>query len=393
MHPAIHALAASAFAIGTTEFVIVGLLPGIAGDLHVSLPTAGLLVSLYALSITLGTPIFSALTGRFPRRGLLLSLMALFTVTNLCAGVAPGYGVLLASRVIMAVSHGVFFGVGAAFIASIVPREKSGSAVAVMIGGLTIAMVVGVPFGSWIGQAFGWRTTFLVVAGMGALALASLAIFLPRNIAPSPTASFFAQMKRLGNRDLALMYLLSAAAFGGTFIIFTFLAPFLTEITGVSSGTLGIALVIFGGATVVGNFAAGRFTDKVGTTRTMFATLAGLIASFVLVALSMRFEAAMLVVLAIWGAFAFAVPPIMQDGVVKVARVLAPDAIATASAINVSAFNVGISSGSFIGSRVVESAGLAATPYAAIAMTLVALGITLLVGKSRTLRAAESAAS
>ena len=388
----IYALAASTFAIGTTEFVIVGLIPGIAKDLHVSLPTAGLLVSLYALSITLGTPIFSALTGRFPRRGLILSLMGLFTATNLAAAIAPDYDTLLASRIMMAVSHGVFFGVGAAFIASIVPKEKSGSAVAVMIGGLTVAMVIGVPLGSWIGQSFGWRVTFLIVAAIGAIALTSLVIFVPRNIPQSPAASFFSQMKLLGNRDLSLMYLLSAAAFGGTFVIFTFLAPILTEVTGVSDGTLGIALVIFGGATVVGNFAGGRLTDKIGTSRTMVTTLVGLIASFALVALAMRVEAAILVVLAIWGIFAFAVPPIMQDGVVKVARAVAPDAVTTASGMNVSAFNLGISSGSFIGGRVVEGPGLTATPYAAIAMAVVAVCITVLVGKSQTLRTDERVA-
>jgi predicted MFS family arabinose efflux permease len=388
----IYALAASAFAIGTTEFVIVGLLPGIANDLNVSLPTAGLLVSLYALAITLGTPIFSALTGRFPRRGLMLSLMGVFTATNLVAAIAPDYYTLLASRIVIAVSHGVFFGVGTAFAASIVPKEKSGSAVAVMIGGLTIAMVIGVPLGSWIGQSFDWRVTFLIVTAMGAIGLTLLAIFVPRNIPQAPAASFLAQMKLLGNRDLSLMYLLTAAAFGGTFAIFTFLAPILTEVTGVSDGTLSIALMIFGGATVIGNFAGGRLTDKIGTSKAMVTTLIGLIASFVLVALAMRVEAVMLVAIAFWGIFAFAIPPIMHNGVVNVARAVAPDAVATASGMNVAAFNLGISGGSFIGGRVLEGPGLTATPYAAIAIAIVALGITTLVGKSQKRRSGESLA-
>ena len=388
----VYALAASTFAIGTTEFVVVGLLPGIAKDLNVTVPTAGLLVSLYALSITLGTPIFSALTGRFARRGLILSLMGLFTATNLVAAIAPDYYTLLTSRIAMAVAHGVFFGVGAAFIVSIVPKEKSGSSVAVMIGGLTIAMVIGVPLGSWIGQNFGWRVTFLIVAAMGAVALTLLMIAVPRNIPQSRASSFFSQIKLLGNRDLSLMYLLSASAFGGTFVIFTFLAPILTEITGVGSDTLSIALMIFGGATVVGNFAGGKLADKIGTSRTMVITLTGLIASFVLVALAMRVEAAILVVLALWGIFGFAVPPIMQDGVVKVASAVAPDAIPTASGLNVSAFNLGIFGGSLIGGRAVEGYGLTSTPYVAIAIAVVALGITLLIGKSRTLHLAESVA-
>ncbi|MER9757916.1 MFS transporter [Mesorhizobium sp. M0166] len=169
--------------------------------------------------------------------------------------------------------------------------------------------------------------------------------------------------------------------------------PILTEVTGVGNGTLSIALVIFGGATVVGNFAGGELTDKIGTSRTMVTTLIGLIASFVLVALAMRVEVAILVVLAIWGIFGFAIPPIMQDGVVKVARAVAPDAVATAYGMNVSAFNLGISGGSFIGGRVVEGPGLTATPYAAIAFAVVALGITILIGESQTPRACESGAS
>jgi MFS transporter, DHA1 family, inner membrane transport protein len=388
----IYALAASAFAIGTTEFVIVGLLPAIATDLHVSLPSAGLLISLYALAITLGTPIFSALTGRYARRGLMLSLMGVFTVTNLVAAIAPDYYTLLASRIVIAVSHGVFFGVGTAFAASMVPKEKSGSAVATMIGGLTIAMVIGVPLGSWIGQSFNWRVTFLVVTVMGATGLTLLAIFVPRNIPQPPATSFLAQMKLLGNRNLSLMYLLTAAAFGGTFAIFTFLAPILTEVTGVGEGTLSIALMIFGGATVLGNFAGGKLTDQIGTSKAMVTTLIGLIASFVLVALAMRIEAAMLVAIAFWGIFAFAIPPIMHNGVVKVAGKVAPEAVATASGMNVAAFNLGISGGSFVGGRVVEGWGLAATPYAAIAIAIVALGIATLVGKSQRRRSVESVA-
>jgi predicted MFS family arabinose efflux permease len=193
-------------------------------------------------------------------------------------------------------------------------------------------------------------------------------------------------MKLLANRDLSVMYLLTAAAFGGTFAIFTFLAPILTEVTGVSDGTLSIALMIFGGATVVGNFAGGKLTDKIGTAKAMITTLIGLIASFVLIALAMRIEAVMLVAIAFWGIFAFAIPPIMHNGVVSVARVVAPDAVPTASGMNVAAFNLGISGGSFLGGRVLEGPGLTATPYAAIAIAIVALCIAIFVGKSKTSR-------
>lgn len=389
---AIYALAASTFAIGTTEFVMVGLIPEMARDLAVSLPTAGLLVSLYALTITVGTPIFSALTGKLPRRPLIIVLMMIFTASNLASALAPNYASLLAARIVMAVSHGVFFGVGAAVAASLVPKEKSGSAVALMMGGLTLAMVIGVPLGSWIGQSFDWRMPFFLVTALGVVALTALLLFVPRDIPQSSSASFLAQIRLLGSRHLALMYLLTAVAFGGTFVIFTYLAAILTDVTKVGNGTVNVALMLFGGATVIGNFAGGKLTDATGTRRAILITLAGLIASFVLIAIFMNSEFGILVIIMVWGIFAFAIPPNMQHGVVNVAQAVAPDAVSTASGMNVAAFNLGIFSGSFVGGRLLVGPGLTATPYAAIAMAVVALAIAALTNRDR-LRGAERAAS
>ena len=370
---ALYALAVATFAIGTTEFVVVGLIPGIAADLHVSISTAGLLVSLYALSITLGTPIFSALTGALPRRGLAIALMTVFTACNLCAAIAPNYSTLLLSRVVMAFAHGVFFGVGAACAASLVPRAKAGSAVAMMMGGLTIAMVVGVPLGSWIGQLFNWRTPFFIVTGMGTVAVLGLIWLLPREISHQAPAPFLTQLGLLGNRRLATLYLITAIGFGGTFVVFTFLSPLLTDITGVPPKTVNIGLLLFGGATVVGNFAGGRLNDVVGTRKAMMILLWGLIVSFVLIRLAVHSEIAIFTVLAIWGVFAFAIPPVMQAGVVATAEQVAPDALATASGFNIAAFNLGIAGGSFIGSQLLKGPGLLTTPYASIAMATIAL--------------------
>ncbi len=197
MPAAIFALAVATFAIGTTEFVIVGLLPNIATDLHVSIPTAGLLVSLYALAITLGTPIVSAMTGGLPRRNLAIALMVVFAATNLSAALAPNYSALLASRIVMAVAHGVFFGVGAACATSLVSKSRAGSAVAAMMGGLTIAMVIGVPLGSWIGQLFNWRTPFLIVTALATVAVLGLVWLLPREISYSRPAPFLSQLSLL----------------------------------------------------------------------------------------------------------------------------------------------------------------------------------------------------
>jgi DHA1 family inner membrane transport protein len=339
---ALYALAAATFAIGTTEFVVVGLVPGIAADLGVSIRTAGLLVSLYALSIALGTPIFSALTGAFPRRRLAIAPMAIFTACNLSAALAPNYTTLLLSRVVMAIAHGAFFGVGAACATSLVLKSRAGSAVAVMMGGLTVAMVVGVPLGSWIGQLFNWRPPFFIVAGMGTVAALGLTWLLPRGISHQPPAPFVAQLSLLGNWRLAIMDLLTAVGIGGTFVIFTFLSPLLTDITGVPQESVNIALLLFGGATVVGNLAGGNLSDLVGTRTAM------MIVSFVFLRLAIHNEIATFAVIAVWGVFAFAIPPVMQAGVVATAKEVAPDALGTASGFNIAAFNLGISGGSFI---------------------------------------------
>ena len=198
MPPALYALAVATFAIGMTEFVVVGLIPDIAADLAVSIPTAGLLVSFYALSITLGTPVFSALTGGLPRRGLAIAFMAIFTACNLSAAVAPNYSSLLLSRIVMAIAHGVFFGVGAACATSLVSKSRSGSAVAVMMGGLTVAMVIGVPLGSWIGQLFSWRAPFLIVTCLGAIAVLGLIWFLPPEISQRGPPRFSRNCGSLG---------------------------------------------------------------------------------------------------------------------------------------------------------------------------------------------------
>ncbi len=370
---ALIALAISTFAIGTTEFVIVGLIPEMSRDLNVSVPSAGLLVSLYALSITVGGPIFSALSGRFSRRGLILGLMVIFTLSNLAAAFAPGYGTLLAARIVMGVAHGVFFGVGAAVAMSLVDRSKGASAVAVMMGGLTIAMVIGVPLGSWIGQAFGWRSPFLAVTALGIISLIGLLVFLPKRIPHTPQSGFLSQLALLGNPRLSLLYLITALSFGGTFVVFTFLSPLMTEVTGVSESTVSWALMLFGGATVVGNFLGGKMTDALGSKQALMITLVGLIISLLALPLTVHHAVPMLINVMLWGTFALAISPIMQSAVIALAQVEAPNAIDTASVFNIAAFNLGIASCSFIGAKLVAGPGLLATPWAAAAFAVLAL--------------------
>ncbi|WP_432855039.1 MFS transporter [Amycolatopsis sp. CA-161197] len=383
MPRALYALAASTFAIGTTEFVIVGLIPGMARDLHVGLTTAGLLVSVYALAITLGAPLFTALTGHFDRRRLIMALMAVFLLGNVTAAFAPNFEILLAARVVTAVAHGVFFGAGAAVASTLVPRSKSSQAVAVMMGGLTIAMVLGVPLGSWLGESLGWRAPFLVVAGLALVALAALRALLPAEISHTPPESLLAQARLLTNPRLLTMYLLTAIGWGATFVVFTYISPLLTGITGISTSMVNVALVVFGIATVAGNITGGKLADRLGTKPTLTFVLIGTAIVLAGLAFTAHSTVAVFVNIAVWGFFAFAINPVLQAGVVQIAEDEAPDAVGTASGFNIAAFNLGISGGSFLGGVLVQSAGVLSTPWGGVTMAVVALGIATVALKRR----------
>ncbi|MGQ3276947.1 MAG: MFS transporter, partial [Shinella sp.] len=227
---ALFALTVAAYAIGTTEFVIVGLLPTVATDLDITLPLAGLIVSVYALGVTFGAPILTALTGRLGRKPLLVGLMALFIAGNVLAALAPSYGMLLVGRVLSAFAHGVFFSVGATIAADLVAPDRRASAIAMMFMGLTVAIVTGVPLGTFIGQTFGWRATFWAVAGLGLVAFAAIALLLPSNLNREKPAGLMEQVRVLGSGRLLLVFAMTALGYGGTFVTFTFLSPLLQDI-------------------------------------------------------------------------------------------------------------------------------------------------------------------
>ncbi|MBN3839945.1 MFS transporter [Burkholderia sp. Ac-20349] len=243
---ALLALTISAFAIGTTEFVIVGLIPTIGADLGVSLPSAGLLVSLYALSVAIGAPLLTALTGRVPRKTLLAALMALFTVGNLVAWQAPGYESLIVARILTGLAHGVFFSVGSIIATTLVPKEKAASAIATMFSGMTVAFVAGIPLGTFIGQHFGWRATFLVVALFGLVAFIGAVAFVPRGLPQTAPAPLARQFRVLAQPRLLLVYAMTAVGYGGSLIAFTYMAPLLEQIAGFTPSQVSLVLVGLG---------------------------------------------------------------------------------------------------------------------------------------------------
>lgn len=377
MPVALFALTIAAYAIGTTEFVVVGLLPTVAADLGIGLPSAGLIVSVYALGVTFGAPVLTALSGRMARKPLLLGLMALFIAGNAAAALSPGYETLLVARVLSAFAHGVFFSVGATIAADLVAPDRRASAIALMFMGLTVAIVTGVPLGTWIGQMFGWRATFWAVAGLGVMALAGIAALLPSTLAAAPAARLRDQIRVLGSGRLLLVYGMTALGYGGTFVAFTFLSPILQRITGFGEGAVSLILVLYGLAIAAGNLAGGRIADRdpVKALTWLFIVQAGVLLLFTFTAPS---PVLALVTLAALGFLSFANVPGLQVYVVQLARRHRPEAVDVASAFNIAAFNLGIAVGAWVGGLVVDSRlGLGATPAVGALLVALALGRTL----------------
>lgn len=377
---ALFALTLSAFAIGTTEFVIVGLVPTIAQDLDVSLPSAGLLVSLYALGVAIGAPVLTAATGRWKRKSVLLTIMSLFVVGNLMAWMAPGYESLITARILTGLAHGVFFSIGSTIATSLVSKDKEASAIAIMFTGLTVALVTGVPLGTWIGQHFGWRATFMVVAGLGLIALIGSALLIPKNLKQAEPASLIQQLRVLRQPRLLLVFAMTAVGYGGTFVAFTFLAPILEQVSGFESNSIGLIMLIYGVSVAVGNIWGGRLADRMGPVKALHIIFTAL----ALVLLTFTFTAgnqisAVLTVL-IWGAFAFGNVPGLQVYVVQLAEKYEPQAVDVASGLNIAAFNIGIAFGSMLGGFVVDEMTLLDLPWIGAIIVVLALALTRLSG-------------
>ncbi len=378
---ALLALTISAFAIGTTEFVIVGLIPTIAEQLGVTVPSAGLLVTIYAIGVAIGAPVLTALTGRVPRKLLLISLMVLFTLGNLLAWQSPGYGTLVVARLLTGLAHGVFFSIGSTIATGLVAKEKAASAIAIMFGGLTVALVTGVPLGTFIGQHFGWRETFLAVSLIGVIATLASAILVPSNIKNQASASIKEQFKVLTHPRLLLIYAITALGYGGVFTTFTFLAPMMQELAGFSAPAVSWILLAYGIAVAIGNIWGGKLADRHGAVRALsfiFAALAVLLLVFQFTA---SHSIAALLTVIVMGVFAFGNVPGLQVYVVQKAEQYTPNAVDVASGLNIAAFNVGIALGSVIGGQTVATLGLAQTPWIGASIVLVALLLVSLSGR------------
>jgi DHA1 family inner membrane transport protein len=369
---ALYALTVGAFGIGVTEFVIMGLLLQVSTDLHVSVPAAGLLMTGYALGVFVGAPILTLAMRSLPRRTTLLVLMVIFTIGNIACALAPNYEVLMAARVVTALAHGTFFGVGSLVATSLVAPERKASAIAIMFTGLTIATLLGVPLGSWIGTVYGWRATFWGVGAIGLLALAILAIFLPRGEVKAALPPIREELAVLARPQVLIGLLITVLGFGGLFAVFTYIQPILIELAGFDNAAVSPILLVFGAGLVVGNLLGGRWADRsLGTA--LIGTLALL--TLVLVAAGFAFhdQIGAVVIAFLLGAAAFATVAPLQMRVMQQAGGAGEG---LASSLNIAAFNLGNAFGAWLGGTVIaQGLGLGAVAPVAALVPLAALAL------------------
>lgn len=369
---ALLALAVSAFGIGTTEFVMMGLLPNVAGDLGTSVPTAGYLVSAYALGVVIGAPLLTALGSRIPRKRMLLLLMAVFTVGNLASALAPNFGLLIAGRLLAGLPHGAFFGVGAVVAARLVKEGRQARAVATMFLGLTVANIVGVPAATLLGQHLGWRATFLVVAAIGLVAMASLARLVP-HMPREERGGVAHEIRAMGNKQVVLGLVTAVFGFAGVFAVYSYLASMMTEVAGFAENSVPFVLALFGAGMTLGALAAGPLTDR-ALRPTLYGALAALAVTLVVFNYAVHVQWAALVCVAVLGAVGFMTTTPLQMLVMKKAR----HAPTLASASNHSAFNLANAGGAWIGG-VAIAAGWGWTSPALVGAVLAVVGLGIAV--------------
>lgn len=338
------ALAIASFCIGTTEFVIMGLLPEVAADLGVSIPSAGLLVTGYALGVVIGAPIIAIATASLPRKPVLIGLAMLFVVGNLFCAIAPNYWMLMIARVVTAFGHGAFFGIGSVVAANLVPRHKRASAIALMFAGLTLANILGVPAGTALGEVYGWRATFFAVVAIGVAAVIAIIALVPSSKNEPKGSGILSEVKVLGKLQVWLAMVISALASASLFAVFTYIKPILTDVSGISTSAVTWVLLLFGAGMTVGNVIGGKLADW-KLMPTVIGTLIALVLTHVILAEISGLPTAIIITVFFWGVLTFIIVPPLQMRVVESADE-APNLAAT---LNQGAFNVGNASGAWIG--------------------------------------------
>ncbi|MEU7580082.1 MFS transporter [Streptomyces sp. NPDC041068] len=370
---ALIALMISAFAIGSTEFILNGLLTAVAGDLGVTIADAGLLTSGYALGVVVGAPVLTAAATRLPRKHVLLGLLVLFVVGNLLAAVAPGYGVLMTGRIISALTHGAFFGVASVVASELVAPDRKAGAIAALFTGLTLANVLGVPMGTVLGQHLGWRSVFWGVVVLGVLGMAGVAVLVP-NAPADPDARLGRELAVFRRPQVWIALAMTACGISGLFISFTYVAPMMTDVTGFAAGSIPWLLVLYGAGLVVGNLLGGKAADR-APLRTILIVLALLSAVLVAFTFTAHAKVPAAITLALLGTVGFATVPALQSWILKQAE----GAPTLASAANIGAFNAGAAVAAWLGGLVIDG-GMGYAALNGVGGLLTGVGLLLAVG-------------
>ncbi|MVT55128.1 MFS transporter [Bradyrhizobium yuanmingense] len=375
MPPAVLALTAGAFGIGTTEFIIMGLLLQVAADMHVSVPVAGLLISGYALGVFVGAPVLTLATRRMPRKTVLLALMAIFTLGNAACALAPTYELLMAARVLTSLAHGTFFGVGSVVATSLVAEDKRASAIATMFIGLTVATLLGVPFGAWLGLMLGWRAAFWAVTVIGVIAFAVVAALVPGHVGNGDKPiSLAEEVAVLGRPQVLLGLAMTVFGFAGLFVVFTYIQPILTRFTGFSEAAVSPILLVFGVGLGIGNIAGGKLADR-GLARALTGTLAALAIVLLGLAAVLSIKILSVALILLLGTAAFATVAPLQ---LRVLEAAGPSGRTLASSLNIAAFNLGNALGAWVGGVTIDRGlGLSALPLVAAGITVIGLVLAL----------------
>lgn len=372
---ALYALTAGAFGIGVTEFIIMGLLLEVGTDLGVSIAAAGLLISGYALGVVAGAPVMTALTARWPRKTALLSLMVIFTIGNAACALAPNYALLMAARVLTALAHGTFFGVGSVVATGMVAPHKRASAIAVMFTGLTVASVLGVPFGTWLGQAYGWRASFWAVAAVGLLAVLVIALAVPAEREAPQAPDLRRDLRALMRRPVLLGLLTTVLGYAGVFAVFTYIAPILTQITGFADSAVSPILLVFGVGLVAGNLLGGKLADR-HLQATVLGSMLALAVVLGLMSFVLHSKVLSVIFIGLLGVAAFATVAPLQMWVLERASGAGQS---LASSFNIAAFNLGNAIGAWLGGVVItRGPGLGAVTWVAALVPVAAVAVALL---------------
>lgn len=375
------ALAISAFGIGSTEFISVGLLPLISSNMDVSISTAGLTVSIYALGVMVGAPVLTTMTAKMNRKNLLMLVMVVFIIGNLISAFAASFAILLTGRVIAAFAHGVFMSIASVIAADVVQPSKRASAIAVMFTGLTVATVTGVPLGTFIGQLFGWRMSFIFIVAIGVIALIANYFLVPKNLSSAKSISLKSIGQVLLNKKIGIVLLMTAFGYGGTFVVYTYLSPMFIKM-GYTANMIVVLLIVYGIMVAIGNTIGGHFANE-KPAKALFIMFSLQAATLLLLQFTSPNPILGLIVVMLMGFFAFMSVSGLQLYVVELAERYLPETVSMASALNISAFNVGIAMGAFIGGLVTEYIGLSYTPIVGFLMVLIAIILSYYMKKEK----------